>query len=134
MGSLGPTDIDHTLHPRVNSTDPVPSRPRPATPAHILKDEADAIATAHRLAAEFAPGAALRDREGLLPLAELDSYSQSGLWSINVPKAYGGPGLSHATIAKAVSIVAAVDPAIAQIIQNHLAIINTVNLEGTEAE
>ena len=134
MGSLGPTDIDHTLHPRVNSTDPVPPRPRPATPAHVLKDDADAIATAHRLAAEFAPGAALRDREGLLPLAELDSYSQSGLWSINVPKAYGGPGLSHATLAKAVSIVAAADPAIAQIIQNHLAIINTVDLEGTEAE
>jgi SfnB family sulfur acquisition oxidoreductase len=134
MGSLGSTDIDHTLHPRVNSTDPVPPRPRPATPAHILKDDADAIATAHRLAAEFAPGAALRDREGLLPLAELDSYSQSGLWSINVPKAYGGPGLSHATIAKAVSIVAAADPALAQIIQNHLAIINTVDLEGNEAD
>lgn len=100
-------------------------------PAHILKDDADAIATAHRLGAEFALGAALRDREGLLPLAELDSYSQSCLWSINVPKAYGGPVLSHATLAKAVSIVAAADPAIAQIIQNHLAIINTVDLEGT---
>lgn len=134
MGSLNQTQIDHSVHPRVNSTDPVPPRPRPATPAHVLRDDADAIAVAHRLAGQFSPGAALRDREGLLPLAELDAYSQSGLWSINVPKEYGGPGLSHATLAKAISIVAAADPAIAQIIQNHLAIVNTVDLEGTPEE
>ncbi|MBL9057292.1 MAG: SfnB family sulfur acquisition oxidoreductase [Rhodobacteraceae bacterium] len=134
MGSLNPTQIDHQLHPRVNSADPVPPRPRPATPAHVVRDDAEAIAIAHRLAAQFAPGAALRDREGLLPVAELDAYSQSGLWSINVPRAYGGPGLSHATLAKVISIIAAADPAIAQITQNHLAIINTVDLEGTEAE
>ncbi len=134
MGSLDQTQIDHSVHPRVNSADPVPPRPRPATPAHVLKDDADAIAVAHRLAEQFAHGAALRDREGLLPLTELDIYSQSGLWSINVPREYGGPGLSHATLAKAVSIVAAADPAIAQIIQNHLAIVNTVDLEGTPAE
>ncbi|MBL4926662.1 SfnB family sulfur acquisition oxidoreductase [Fuscibacter oryzae] len=134
MGSLNQTQIDHSIHPRVNSADPVPPRPRPATPPHGLKDDAEAIAIARRLAAQFAPGAALRDREGLLPLAELDAYSQSGLWSINVPKAYGGPGLSHATLAKVISIIAAADPAIAQITQNHLAILNTVDLEGTEAE
>jgi SfnB family sulfur acquisition oxidoreductase len=134
MGSLNQTQIDHNIHPRVNSADPVPPRPRPATPPHVLKDDAEAIAIARRLAAQFAPGATLRDREGLLPLAELDAYSQSGLWSINVPKAYGGPGLSHATLAKVISIIAAADPAIAQITQNHLAILNTVDLEGTEAE
>ena len=39
MGSLGPADIDRSLHPRVNSADPVPPRPRPATPAHVLRDE-----------------------------------------------------------------------------------------------
>lgn len=134
MGLLNQTQIDHSLHPRVNSTDPVPPRPRPATPPPVLKDDADAIAIAQRLAAQFAPGAALRDREGLLPLAELDAYSQSGLWAINVPRAYGGPGLSHATLARVISIIAAADPAIAQITQNHLAIVNTVDLEGTDAE
>ncbi len=134
MGSLDQTQIDHSIHPRVNSSDPVPPRPRPATPAHVIAGDDEAIAIAQRLAAQFVQGAALRDREGLLPLAELDAYSQSGLWSINVPKAYGGPGLSHATLAKVISIIAAGDPAIAQITQNHLAIINTVDLEGTDAE
>src|SRR6202044_225389 len=112
MRSLTNSEIDHTLHPRVNSTDPVPPRPRPATPPHLLKDDADAIAVATELAAKLAQGAALRDREGLLPLAEVDLYSQSGIWSILIPKRYGGPGLSHATLAKAISIVASGDPAV----------------------
>jgi SfnB family sulfur acquisition oxidoreductase len=134
MGSLTNSEIDHTLHPRVNSTDPVPPRPRPATPPHLLKDDADAIAVATELAAKLAQGAALRDREGLLPLVEVDLYSQSGIWSILIPKRYGGPGLSHATLAKAISIVASGDPAVAQIAQNHLAITDLVDLDATDEE
>lgn len=134
MGSLTETQIDHTVHPRVNSTDPVPPRPRPATPAHVLRDDADALAVARTLAEDFAQGAALRDREGLLPLRELDLYSQSGIWSLLVPAAYGGPGLSHATLAKVISIVATGDPALAQIAQNHLAILSLVDLDATEAQ
>ncbi len=91
MGSISETKIDYSVHPRVNSTDPFTPRPRPAKPAHVIKSDAEAIEIAEKLAASFKPGAALRDREGLLPIAELDEYSQSGLWSINVPKAYGGP-------------------------------------------
>jgi len=85
MGKLETHNIDHRAHPRVNSADPVAPRPRPEKPAHVIKSDAEAIEIATRLAAEFAKGAALRDREGLLPIDELDAYSQSGLWSINVP-------------------------------------------------
>lgn len=134
MGTLTETKIDHSAHPRVNSTDPVPPRPRPTVPAHVVKSDAEAIEIAERLAARFREGAALRDREGLLPLAELDEYSQSGLWSINVPKAYGGPEVSYATLARVIDIIAAADPAIAQITQNHLAINATVDLDGTDEQ
>ncbi|MTH35970.1 SfnB family sulfur acquisition oxidoreductase [Paracoccus limosus] len=134
MGSQTPNPIDHSAHPRVNSADPVPPRPLPAKPAHILADDDEAIRIAQELAADFAQGAALRDREGLLPLRELDLYSQSGIWSINVPRAYGGPGLSHATLARVISIVASGDPAVAQIAQNHIAILNVVDLDGTEEQ
>lgn len=134
MGSLTETEIDHTRHPRVNSTDPVPPRPRPLTPPHLLKDEAEAIAVATALAAELSKGAALRDREGLLPVDELDLYSQSGIWSILIPKRFGGPGLSHATLAKVIAIVASGDPAVAQIAQNHIAIAALVDLDATEEE
>lgn len=134
MGAQTDNLIDHSLHPRVNSADPVPPRPLPAQPAHVLTDDAEAIRIAHELATDFARDAALRDREGLLPLRELDLYSQSGIWSINVPKAYGGPGLSHATLAKVISIVASGDPAVAQIAQNHIAILNVVDLDGSDAQ
>ena len=45
------------------------ARPAPAltTAPHVIADDAEAIAVAHRLAAQFAPGAARRDRERLLP-------------------------------------------------------------------
>ncbi|AGB73363.1 MULTISPECIES: SfnB family sulfur acquisition oxidoreductase [Rhizobium] len=134
MGSITETKIDHSVHPRVNSTDPLSPRPRPVKPAHVIRSEEEAIQIAEKLAASFKVGAALRDREGLLPIAELDAYSQSGLWSINVPKAYGGPEVSYATLAKVIAIIAAADPAIAQITQNHLAIVATVDLDGTEGQ
>jgi SfnB family sulfur acquisition oxidoreductase len=134
MGLQAANPINHSLHPRVNSADPVPLRPRPATPAHVLTSDAEAIRIAHELAEDLASGAALRDREGLLPLRELDQYSQSGIWSINVPTAYGGPGLSYATLAKVIAIVASGDPAVAQIAQNHIAILHVVDLDGTEEQ
>lgn len=134
MGSIEQTAIDFSKHPRVNSDDPVPPRPRPSTPAHRIESDEEAIAIARKLAAEFAEGAALRDRQGLLPIAELDAYSQSGLWAINVPKAYGGAGLSYKTLAKVIAIIAAGDSSIAQITQNHLAINGHIDLDGTEEQ
>ncbi|MGQ3214993.1 SfnB family sulfur acquisition oxidoreductase [Shinella sp.] len=134
MGIIEKQPIDYTQHPRVNSDDPVPPRPRPQVPAHIIKSDDEAIAVARRLAADFAPGAALRDREGLLPIAEIDAYSQSGLWGINIPKAYGGPGVSYKTLARVIAILAAADPSIAQITQNHLAINGHIDLDGTEEQ
>ncbi|WP_331375215.1 SfnB family sulfur acquisition oxidoreductase [Sinorhizobium chiapasense] len=134
MGTLPSAQIDHSVHPRVNSSDPVAPRPKPVTPARIIRSDAEALEIAERLAEKFKAGAALRDREGLLPIAELDEYSESGLWSINVPKAYGGPEVSYATLARVIATIAAADPAIAQITQNHLAIIATVDLDGTEEQ
>lgn len=134
MGSLTEATIDYSVHPRVNSTDPVAPRPRPSVAAHVITSDREAIEIAERLAGKFRAGAALRDREGLLPVAELDEYSQSGLWSINVPKVYGGPEVSYATLARVIATIAAADPAIAQITQNHLAIVATVDLDGTEEQ
>jgi len=126
--------IDIQTAPRVNSPEPFEPRPRPTTPAHVIKTDAEAIEIANALASEFEKGAALRDREGILPLTELDAYSQSGLWGINVPKAYGGPGVSYVTLAEVIKIIAAADPNIAQITQNHLAIVGHIDLDGSEEQ
>ncbi|HTI03483.1 MAG TPA: SfnB family sulfur acquisition oxidoreductase [Acidisoma sp.] len=97
----------------------------------VIRDDAEAIATAHRLAAEFRPGAAARDRDRCLPYAEIDRFSQSGLWAITVPKDYGGAGVSAATLAEVTAIISAADGSIGQIPQNHFFVLEALRLTGT---
>jgi SfnB family sulfur acquisition oxidoreductase len=104
----------------------VPPVAKPTAPAHIIKDDAEAIAVAHALAAEFVKDSSKRDRERIWPVAELDAFSQSGLWSINVPKAFGGPELSYATLAKVIEIISAADSSIGQVAQNHLGVVAAI--------
>jgi SfnB family sulfur acquisition oxidoreductase len=112
----------------------VPAIPRPKEPAHIIGSDAEAIEVAEKLAAEFVKGAAERDRDRIWPVKELDAFSQSGLWSINVPKAYGGPEVSYATLAKVVEIISAADSSIGQISQNHLGVVAAIRTVSDEAQ
>lgn len=117
-----------------DATQGVPALSRPSEPAHIIKSDAEAIEIAKKLAAEIAPGAALRDRDRIWPVKELDAFSQSGLWSINVPKAFGGPEVSYATLAKVIEIVSAADSSIGQIAQNHLGVVAAIRTVSSEAQ
>lgn len=99
-----------------------------------IQGDAEAIAVAHRLAADFVTGAAERDRNRRLPHAELDRYSASGLLGITVPKAYGGAGVSAATLAEVTAIIAAADGSIGQIPQNHFFVIEAIRLTASEAQ
>ena len=101
----------------------------PVVPARILRDDAEAIAVATELADVFARGAPGRDRERRLPWDELDLFSQSGLWAMNVPKAEGGPGVSYATVARVFAIIASGDASIAQIAQNHVSLIDVIRFD-----
>ena len=105
----------------------------PSEPAHILRDDEEAIAVATRLAAIFAVGASERDCDRLPPWDELDLFSQSGLWSMNVPKADGGPGVSYATVARVFAIIASGDASIAQIAQNHVSLIDVIRFDPDAA-
>ena len=102
--------------------------------AHVIRSDAEAIEIAKTLAAEFAVDAAKRDRDRLLPAAELDRFSGSGLWGITVPKAYGGAGVSFATLAQVIETISAADPSIGQIPQNHLAALDAIRFAGSEAQ
>lgn len=103
-------------------------------PVTVIRDDAEALAVAHRLAAEFALGAIERDRDRRLPHAEIDRYSQSGLWAITVPREYGGAGVSAATLAEVTAIISAADGSIGQIPQNHFFVLEALRLTGTEAQ
>ena len=101
---------------------------------HIIRDDAEALEIAATLAAEFAPGAALRDRERRLPVQELKRLRQSGLWGITIPKEYGGAGVSYATLARVFALLSAADGSIGQIPQNHYFILEIIRHEGTEEQ
>ncbi|WP_232631075.1 SfnB family sulfur acquisition oxidoreductase [Methylobacterium sp. Leaf118] len=127
--AVNPTTAEAGSRPRG-----VPGPARPAAPAHVIRDDAEAIRIAQDLANAFRAGASERDRTHARPLAELDAFSQSGLWSINVPEAFGGPELSYRTLAQVIAIIAAADPSIAQIAQNHLGIVAAIRTVSDEAQ
>ncbi len=112
------------------SDDAVAARP----PADRIHDDAHAIETAQRLAAEIVREASTRDRERRLPLAELDLFSGSGLWGITVPRAYGGAQVALTTLGEVVKIVAQADPSVGQLPKNHFHALDIVRLAGSEAQ
>ena len=109
-------------------------QPLPEQPAHRIQSDDEAIGLARALAADFAREASQRDRERRLPVDELNAFSQSGLWGITVPKAYGGAEVSYRTVAEVIKTVAAADPSLAQLPQNHLVIVDHIRLDGTEEQ
>lgn len=121
--------------PRVNQPDvSLPPSPYPRQPARIIRDHDEAVAIARELAADFAVEAALRDREGFLPIDEIERFSQSGLWAITVPKAYGGPELSFVTVTEVLKIISAVDPSLGQMPHNHFAFVEHLKSDATEEQ
>jgi SfnB family sulfur acquisition oxidoreductase len=112
----------------------VPGPKRPSTPAHVIKDDAEAIAVAEALAARFEPGSAQRDRDRIWPVDELDAFSQSGLWSINVPRNFGGPEVSYVTLGRVIEIISAADSSIGQVAQNHLGVVAAIRTVSDEAQ
>lgn len=106
----------------------------PLLPAKVLRNDAEAIAAAYELAALVRPTAAKRDRERQLPWAEIELFTRSGLGSISVPRAYGGPEVSFVTVAQVFAILSAADPALGQIPQNHFGILNSLIGSASEAQ
>ncbi|MDO6966318.1 SfnB family sulfur acquisition oxidoreductase [Rhizobium alvei] len=122
------------VNANVNKPVGVPGVARPAEPAYIIRSDDEAIEIAHKLAAEFVKGASKRDRERIWPAAELDAFSQSGLWSINVPQEFGGPDVSYATLGKVVEIISEADPSIGQVSQNHLGVVAAIRTVSDPAQ
>jgi SfnB family sulfur acquisition oxidoreductase len=99
--------------------------------AKIIADDAEALAVAAELAAEFRTGAAKRDAERDLPRAELDRLTEAGLLAVTVPAAYGGADVSMVTLAAVFRLLATADGSLAQIPQSHFAYVNVLRAQGT---
>ncbi|MGY2873288.1 SfnB family sulfur acquisition oxidoreductase [Marmoricola sp. URHA0025 HA25] len=99
-----------------------------------LLTAAEAIAVARDLGARLAEGSARRDSERILPRAELEEVSASGLLAVTVPAAYGGPDLSTESLAEVFRLLAAGDPSVAQIPHSHFVYVNALRHQGTPAQ
>ncbi|PZW71616.1 SfnB family sulfur acquisition oxidoreductase [Pseudomonas sp. URMO17WK12:I1] len=106
----------------------------PLHPAAILTSDADALEAAHTLARAAEAGVTQRDRERRLPWELVERFTASGLGSIAVPRAFGGPQLSYVTIAEVFRIISAVDPALGQIPQNHFGLLGLLHAAASPAQ
>ncbi len=104
---------------------------QPVDAVAIIRDDAEALEVARRIAALFKPGAVERDRERRLPFDELELFSRSGLWGIGVPREYGGAGVSRVTLARVIAIISAADASLGQIPQNHFYALEVLRVNGT---
>ncbi len=102
--------------------------------AALLRTDDEAIAAARALAPVLAEGAAIRDRDRILPRRELDLFSSSGLWGITVPRRYGGAEVSFRTVAEVIAIISEADPSIGQLPQNHLGVVEALRVTGNEEQ
>ncbi|MCF2145134.1 SfnB family sulfur acquisition oxidoreductase [Desmonostoc muscorum LEGE 12446] len=102
--------------------------------AHVITSDAEAIAIAHELAADFVKEDSERDQQRRLPYEEVKKFSASGLWGITVPKEYGGAFVSHATLAEVIKIISEADSSLGQIPQNHLYMVEAIHLDGTDEQ
>ncbi|MFF0573656.1 SfnB family sulfur acquisition oxidoreductase [Streptosporangium saharense] len=101
---------------------------------HVIADDAEALETARRLAAEFGAGAAERDSARKLPHAEVERLSASGLLGVTVPADHGGADVRHETLAEVFRLLASGDPSLAQIPQSHFVYVNVLRRQGTPAQ
>jgi SfnB family sulfur acquisition oxidoreductase len=104
------------------------------TTAAVITSDAQALQVAGELAGHFRTDSAVRDRERRLPHAELELFSQSGLWGISVPKAHGGAGVSNITLARVVQLIAEADGSLGQIPQNHFYALEVLRVNGSATQ
>ncbi|OTG61607.1 SfnB family sulfur acquisition oxidoreductase [Acinetobacter sp. ANC 3903] len=101
---------------------------------HVIENDLDAIHAAYHVADFALEGRNQRDQQRLLPFAEIDLFSQKGLGGLRIPKQYGGAFVSNKTLAHAFRIINKADSSVGQIPQNQIALLNMIQIMGTEQQ
>lgn len=105
---------------------------RPA--AHLIGDEHEALQLAQTLAAEFALEAGSRDTLRQSPRAQIERFSDSGLWGLTVPRQHGGAQVSCRTLAEVVRRIAIADPSLARLPQHHYEVVDLLRQTGSSRQ
>lgn len=101
---------------------------------HIIENDLDAINAAYQVADFALEGRNQRDQQRLLPFAEIDLFSQKGLGGMRIPKQYGGAFVANKTLAHVFRIINKADSSVGQIPQNQIALLNMIEIMGTEEQ
>ncbi len=99
--------------------------------AHVIANDAEALAVAAEPALDFRKGAAERDARRRLPHTELERLSASGLLAVTVPAGFGGAEIRADTLAEIFRLPAAADAGLAQIPQSHFVYVNVLRRQGS---
>ena len=102
--------------------------------ARILRTDSEALQAAHELAQAAREHAAQRDQQRKLPWSLIEQFTQIGLGSISIAREFGGPQVSFVTLAEVFAIISAADPALGQIPQNQVGILNLISSTATPAQ
>lgn len=102
--------------------------------AHILRTDNEALEAARDLAATAREHAARRDQQRKLPWSLIEQFTRSGLGSISIPREFGGPQVSFVTQAEVFAIISAADPALGQIPQNQVGILNLISSTASQSQ
>ncbi|MCT8088813.1 SfnB family sulfur acquisition oxidoreductase [Acinetobacter sp. C_4_1] len=101
---------------------------------HVIENDLEAIHAAYHVADFALEGRNERDQQRLLPFAEIDLFSQKGLGGIRIPKQFGGAFVSNKTLAHVFRILNKADSSVGQIPQNQIALLNMIQIMGTEQQ
>ena len=105
----------------------------PTRPIPVL-DPGSAVVGPRSSRRDLAEGAAERDARRILPAAQLDALSASGLLGITVPATYGGADLPAGAVAEVFRLLAIGDPNVAQIPHSHFVYVNALRHQGSPAQ
>ena len=101
---------------------------------HIIENDHEAINAAYHVADYALEGRNKRDQERLLPIEEVQLFSEKGLGGIRIPKRFGGAAVSNKTLAKVFRIINRADSSLGQIPQNQIALLNMINIMGNDEQ
>lgn len=100
----------------------------------IIQNDQEAINAAYQVADFALEGRNQRDQQRELPYAEIELFSQKGLGGIRIPKQYGGAFVSIKTLVHVFRILNKADSSVGQIPQNQIALLNIIDLIGTDVQ
>ena len=101
---------------------------------HVIQNDQDAINAAYHVADFALEGRDQRDQNRQLPFAEIELFSKKGLGGIRIPQAFGGAFVSNKTLAQVFRIINKADSSVGQIPQNQIALLNMIDLLGSEQQ